>query len=180
MGYVRTESVQWLQDIEFAAVLFTNQMQPHSMARNHIVEEFLKTGCDALLMVDHDTIPPAGTVQRLSLLLEQGASVATGITPILKNGATYYNVYRDYIDVERGTRTYPNRPFQIVGCGASCMMISRKILEKLPKPWFMALEFPEGKLCSEDLYFCDQVGKAGGSIVCDPKVMCKHAKEVLL
>lgn len=133
------------------------------------------------MMIDADTVPPREAIPYLLELIEAGADVATGITPIVINSLQHKaNVYRDTVDVEKYIKIQdlPRIPFEVAGCGASCIMITREILEKLPKPYFKTIEYDGGKICSEDLYFCDTVRKVGGTIVAHPAVTCGHIKEM--
>lgn len=184
MGWLNTELAEWIDgfksETDIEKVVFTKNISPVSFARNKIVDDFLKTNYDVLMMVDADTVPPMD-IRPLGELIEAGADVATGITPIVLNSRqTKANVYRDTIDVEKQIQIQdlPSIPFEVAGCGASCIMITREILEKLPKPYFKTIEYDEGKICSEDLYFCEQVRKVGGTIVAHPAVVCGHIKEM--
>jgi hypothetical protein len=181
MGWLNTQLLHWLtHNNSFQFDIFSN-ISPVSFARNRIVEEFLKTDREVLMMVDADTIPPEETVDYLMHLIKECVDVATGITPIILNSLEQKaNVYRAHEDVEKmiKIKDLPSVPFEVVGCGASCIMITREILEKLPKPYFKTIEYDDGKICSEDLYFCEQVRKVGGKIVAHPGVRCGHIKEM--
>lgn len=179
MGSVRVELVGWLKS-QPDEYFFTNQLSPHSTARNHIVDAFLKTNHDFLLMIDADTVPPPDAVRHLlETQRKTGASVVTGITPILRAGVPVANVYIRYPDVESppSLEDLPESAFAIVGCGASCLLIARSVFQKIKPPYFKAIEYDNGARCSEDLYFCQQVNNAKLSIVADPRVVCQHIKE---
>lgn len=181
MGWLNTQLAGWLKETKQHEIHYTNNVSPVSFARNKIVESFLKTDCEVLMMVDADTVPSEYAEITLMELIEAGADVATGITPIVLNSRqTKANVYRDTVDVEKQIQIQdlPSIPFEVAGCGASCIMITREILEKLPKPYFKTIEFDNGNICSEDLYFCEQVRKVGGTIVAHPAVVCGHIKEM--
>lgn len=186
MGWLNTELAEWIDTFqspfEMERVVFTKNISPVSFARNKIVDDFLKTNYDTLMMIDADTTPPRNAIEVLAWILsESGASVATGITPIVLNSLQQKaNVYRTHEGVEKSIKIseLPYVPFEVVGCGASCIMITREILEKLPKPYFKTIEYDNGKICSEDLYFCEQVRKVGGTIVAHPDVRCGHVKEI--
>lgn len=187
MGWVATGLAEWVVDSkeQFSSIAYYNKERPVAFARNKIVAEFfeLYPRADVLLMIDHDTIPNQYAIKQMTDLIAHGADVVTGITPILRNdGTTTPNVYRAHDEVEKKQSfgILPKEPFEVVGCGASCLMITRGILKKIPDPWFKTIEFEAGKICSEDLFFCDQVTKAGGTIVCNPEVKCKHVKEIII
>lgn len=183
MGWVHTELAIWIRDNELFPS-YANRIQPVSKARNVIIEAFLKSDKQYLMMVDADTIPPANTISDLISLLEGdgSADVATGITPRIHGKQFTSNVYINYADVENPSPIHelPRSPFRVVGCGASCLLIKREILEKLSKPYCKTIEFDNGAYCSEDLYLCEQVIKAGGTIVAHPGVVCGHVKEIVI
>jgi len=135
-------------------------------------------------MVDADTVPPENTIRDLYALLEgeHSADIATGITNRIHNDSYSSNVYIDYSDVEnpQTISDLPQSPFRVAGCGAACLLIKREILEKLSQPYCKTIEFDNGAYCSEDLYLCEQVIKAGGTIVAHPGVVCGHVKEIVI
>jgi len=136
------------------------------------------------MMVDADTIPPMDAIPKLLSLLEGdgGTDMATGITNRIGERHHTANVYRTYQDVENPETIgdLPQSPFRVVGCGASCIIIKREILEKISKPYCKTIEFDNGAYCSEDLYLCEQITKAGGTIVAHPGVVCGHVKEIII
>lgn len=63
--------------------------------------------------------------------------------------------------------------------GTAAMLISRKVFERLPKPWF-AMDYSraaEGKWPGEDIWFCERLGEAGIDIWVDTTVICPHLRE---
>jgi hypothetical protein len=182
MGHVATGLAEWVSKQEMKPHYYTN-IRPVAYARIQIVADFLASRDDVLLMVDHDTIPPEYAIKQMTDLIHHGADVVTGITPILRNdGTTTPNVYRAHDEVEKRQSfgMLPKEPFEVVGCGASCLMVTRDILSRVPDPKFKTIEFDNGKYCSEDLYFCDAVRAVDGTIVAHPEVKCKHVKEIVL
>ena len=178
MGSVHTLLANWLvNQASQHEIIFTNQVSPHSHARNRIVELFLSSPHNELLMVDSDTIPPEGLLFGISQY-----DIVTGVTPILRGDESFANVYINTTDVESPLRLneLPTEPFKVVGCGASFLYIKRHVLEEMSKPWFKTIEFDNGNICSEDLYFCEQVIKNGFDIWCLPQFRCQHAKTILL
>ena len=176
MGWLKAELMTWLVRNDGAYI--TTQRSPVAFARNAIVAEFLSRKEDYLLMVDSDTVPPDDAVEKLLKIADKN-TVTTGVTAILKGNSLCPNVY---IETEHVEECHPvshfTKPFEVAGCGASCMLIPRKLLEKMEVPYFKTIEFDEEKICSEDLYFCEQVRKVGGKIMCDPSVQATHFKEV--
>lgn len=182
MGTLQTHLASFLLKQENVKIQLSHNISPVSKARNTLIDAFLSSDADILFFIDSDTIPPKDTVEKLLKLIDDGASVATGITPIIKKEGRSINVFTTYEDVEKSTPfdSLPKEPFQVVGCGASCMMITREAIQKLEKPYCKTIEFDNGAYCSEDLYLCEQITKAGGIIVAHPEVICGHVKEIII
>ena len=150
---------------------------PVDHARNEMVRDFLKSDCTHLLFIDEDTIPPVDAPQRL---LESGKDIISGITPIYSDRGVKMNCFIN----KDGKEYQVNKNSGIVEisrCGASCLMISRKVLEGMKEPWFKIQYDDTGRpVMSEDLTFCDNAVKLGNQIYCDTSIICNHAKTVLL
>lgn len=178
LGTIHTELTVWLmeQTRQNRPVMCTINVTPHSKARNQLVEEFLKTDEPYMLFVDSDTIPPPNAIIYLKEMVRKYDGVITGVTPILRNGEKRYNFFITPEDVENPPAGLPTKEIAVAGCGASFLAIPRRVLETIPAPWFKSIEFDNGNICSEDLYFCEQVSNAGFEIICDPRIVCKHYK----
>lgn len=61
--------------------------------------------------------------------------------------------------------------------GGGCLLIQRKVFEKIKPPWFSIVEGPNGYL-SEDFYFCEKAREAGFEIWLDPAVRPWHLEPV--
>lgn len=59
----------------------------------------------------------------------------------------------------------------IDGCGAGCLLVHRRVIEKLEKPYF---KYIEGSTGGEDFYFCRKIRDAGFPIYLDVGVICGH------
>jgi len=188
LGSMNVGTALWLastaQERPEVQVTVTNKIIPVAFARNAIIRAFLETDCKYLMMVDSDTLPPNNAIDTLMSLLEGegGADVATAITPIKRDEGRSVNVYKNYPDVEKFQpfSELPEGPFEVVGCGCACILFKREILERIEKPYCKSIEFDDGNYCSEDLFLCEKITKAGGRIVADPRVICGHAKEMIM
>lgn len=69
-----------------------------------------------------------------------------------------------------------NQVFPVDVIGAGCMMMPLEIFERLEMPYFKYLPdfMNEGKMASEDMWFCANLKKAGVPIWMDSKVSCGH------
>lgn len=149
-------------------------------ARNVIVAEALKAGCDYILMLDDDHIfgpdmyhVPVQLAKHLELNPEIGVV-----------GALYY---------QRGDKCWPvvmhehpdtGMPYflqhgEISGgmqkvsvTGGGCMMIRASVFDKIDEPWFA----PEHEF-STDIQLCRQVRKVGYEVWCDTSLQIGHLQK---
>lgn len=158
---------------------------PVDNARNEIVEEFLKSDCTHLLMIDSDTIPP---MDALDKLLALDLDIVTGLTPIIEHDASRQNdsngFYKKYNAVNLNDEfTQANvGVIDIRGCGGSCLMIKRHVLEKMKYPWFrFKYEDDHGKstFIGEDVYFIMMSIANGFKPKADTSVICGHKKPII-
>lgn len=134
-------------------------------ARNSICAEAIAGDYDKMLFLDSDMLFPADTIERLA---NHNAMIV---------GGTYVTRNKDGANRLLGTDLSGNAlqlssaaplvPVRDIPAG--CLMVDRRVLEKLPKPWF---RFPmtDHHTLSEDTYFCHKAREAGFSILCDTKL----------
>lgn len=144
-------------------------------ARNLIAEATLSGGFDAVLMVDSDVVPPPDA---LALLLEGGSPVVLGCYP-RRGGDGGSEVFmsgrRDFTDANRVAEgELPAERFEAKGGGMGCALVRAEALRRLPRPWFVYKERPDGKILSEDLYFCCLCADNGIRVEADGRVRCGH------
>ena len=160
-------------------------VSPVDRARNEIVEEFLKSDCTHLLMVDSDTIPP---LDALDKLLAHDLDIVTAITPIIEHDVSRKNdsngFYKKYNAVDMNDQfTQPNVGLiPIRGCGGSCILIKRHVFEKLPEPWFEFRNKDDtGKktFIGEDVYFIMMAISRGFKPMADTSIICGHKKSII-
>lgn len=152
---------------------------------------FLKSDCTHLFMVDSDTIPPKDAIDRLLALK---CPVATGLTPMVRfdkearnkdirmNYSTVYNAAE--IDKNGTTRNLraDTGIREVWGAGGSCLLISREVAEKTPRPLFRNVyEDDNGKqeFMSEDVYFITKARQAGFKSYADTGLICWHSKTII-
>lgn len=160
-------------------------VSPIGHARNTVVRDFLKSDCTHLWFVDDDTIPPHDALEQL---LAMDCDIATGVTPILRQGGTISNVFPTNDAKEQMTMDEVSKldgVTNISGVGGSCILIARRVFEDpenqfVKDPYYAALWFQNGDFLEEDIYFCNKATEDGYLISLNPKVVCKHVKEVLI
>lgn len=152
---------------------------PYSVAanRNGVVEAFLRTGCTHLMTIDADVVLQCDAI---SLLLSLNADVATGYYPISTEAMVHMAC--DAADGAWVTK-WQDETREVHRCGAGCLLIARRVLEKLKPPWFKWPQMPrKSPLCedprTEDMRFCDEVRALGFKIMAHHQVRCGHHSSV--
>lgn len=155
-------------------------VSPVALARNKIVETFLKSEASHLFMVDDDTIPPMDVVEKL---LAHDKDIVSGVTPILREGNMMSNVYLDtsgdQLPLDHKLLK-AKELFKVEGVGSSCLLIKREVFDKIGKPWFAEVWGQDGTHMSEDIFFCNRAKEEGLEVLIDPTVVCKHARTIVI
>ncbi len=164
---------QWLPDTDHYLIAGL----PWGPARNSCVKYMLGKDFTHLLFWDSDVIPP---LDGMIKLLMQPADIISGI---------YYTRYAPVQPVayyERQDATgapvkvllgqfNPGDILQVDFVGMGFCLISRKVLESMPTPWFifeMDVTNPTG--ASEDFHFCRKARASGFQISLHTGVQCQH------
>ena len=190
MGSVHTVLLylvlQWMEEAfktqkYYLSIMPTINEQPVDNARNHIVEEFLKSDATHLFFVDSDTLPQIDTIDRL---LAHDKDIISGITPIVEHNEETGDYYRKWNCVGMDDKhVEPNTGVvQCKGIGSSCIMIKREVFEQLPAPWYRFKYTDDtGKnvVVSEDIHFIINALSKGIPAYVDTSIICKHEKKVL-
>lgn len=163
----------------------TMSVQPVDNARNHIVEEFLKSDCTHLFFVDSDTIPPANALKKLLL---QDKEIISGLTPIIEHDENKKNdsngFYRKMNVVGENEKFVQEfiGTIPVKGAGGSCILIKREVFEKMEAPWYrFQYQDDNGKpiIIGEDILFTVKAQQLGYKIWADTSLICKHEKPIL-
>lgn len=145
-------------------------------ARNHLVKSFLKTDCDWLYFWDSDVVIRDLTF--LDKLTETASSlnadIVGGAYRIKHDRELYafgnYDSKGELINFKVGDLS---GPILVDTLATGSMMISRKVLETIPAPWFSFIEEPD-KTVPEDHNFCNIARAAGFRIAVDPRFETRH------
>lgn len=157
-----------------------------TMARNSLVNEFLKTDATDLLFIDSDVIATPDDVLRL-LAQHSGRDVTAGMYP---RRASDKRFFLDLHYDEAGNLVFDGSLLKVNRVGTGFMMISRGIIEKLVEAhpeWqyenkegngtvasVFDFAIKDGKFVGEDYLFCDRVREAGGSVWVDVDISLPH------
>lgn len=160
-------------------VVYHPFLSPVDHARNTIVKNFLETNCTHLMMVDDDIVPPEEAVEKL---LSHDKDIVAAACPLIspdKTGklVTSINAYNlDEDDMYSGVELTGIQKVDAVGTG--CIMIKRKVLERLKVPPFITEYTSNGiKYRGEDINFCYQASLIGYDTYVDFDLKCKHIKQ---
>ena len=145
--------------------------------RNNICKLALERGDDYVFFVDSDAQFPPDTLTRL-LALDKDIV-----------GAMYFRTYHPYEpNLTEKTKykgrtlllvpkKWPEKPFKCWSVGTGTMLIKTSVLKALQptlgNEWFRfghIDDIPAG----EDVWFCNEAGKAGFEVWCDPTIDTKH------
>lgn len=152
-------------------------------ARNRIAEQAVSEQADYVLMVDNDIVLPSDALVHL---LEDPQDVCLGIyanreADNLYNGnmCIYkpgeYDYVTKYTAAEiRALREFGRDRILVHGGGMGCALIRTSLFQRLQKPAFDWVNYENGTMLSEDLYFCEQCSNAGVPVYADTRVTCGH------
>lgn len=143
-------------------------------ARNEICREAIDGGYDFVLMVDSDVVLPDDA---LETMLDEPVDVLLGCYPrklspseseLFKMGTKDFTDRYLYNEI-------PGGRFEVKGGGMGCALISVSLLREIGGGWFRYVEYGDGNVLSEDLYFCVKVSDTGRKIFADGRVKCGHS-----
>lgn len=157
-----------------------------TMARNALVNEFLKTEATDMLFIDSDVIVQPDDVLRL-LAQHTGRDVTAGMYPRrAKDKRFFLDMHFD----EKGDFEFEGSLMKVKRVGTGFMMISREIIEKMiadHPEWqyenkdgdstiagIFDFAIKDGKFVGEDYLFCDRVAQSGGSVWVDVDISLPH------
>lgn len=163
--------------------------------RNHIGLNLLKDPryqtFTHVAMLDADQVHRPDVVERLArwVLQDKSREVVAGL--YYKRGSTNEPLFRTWhADGQFGLAAEWQRKtlFRVGTAGTGIMLISRRVFEKLPFPWFDYVYNPietwkpgsEVAEYSEDTFFCLRCYKAGVPIYLDPTTECYHLMSKLV
>ena len=157
-----------------------------TMARNSLVNEFLKTDATDMLFIDADVIVTPDDVLRL-LAQHTGRDVTAGMYP---RRAKDKRFFLDIAFDEKGDFVFDGSLMKVNRVGTGFMMVSREIIEKMisahPEWQYQNKEgdgtvaalfdfaIKDGNFVGEDYLFCDRVRELGGEIWVDVDISLPH------
>jgi hypothetical protein len=167
----------WLNNVKYHVELFPPEdLIPLDYARNIIRKQFLANDYDFLLTVDADVVPPVDVLDLASIDKDVVAPVCyvlkeEGIIPMaLKRVKEGWQVIGD---LDR------NKLYDVDCAGIGCLMIARRVLEKVPL--FRFVYDSDGMLVTDEGFnWSDRVKEAGFNIYVFSNMVCDHFRTINL
>jgi hypothetical protein len=174
-GNICIELAQWLLKQQDNIFVFLSNSRPIDHNRNILVNEFLKSDCNWLLMIDSDVAPPVNLLEMCENNVPVCSAyvstcVANEIIPVgmTKNDTGYYHDFK---------HSAPEL-HRVDAVGTGCILIRRDVFDTLKKPYFKFIYDADGILTKgEDFYFSEKVGR---EVYFDARYKCKHTVSVTI
>lgn len=179
LGNIRAELsvlfLRWVSNPKYQVKVWTPQhLIPLDYARNVIRKTFLEEEHDFLLTIDADVVPPEAVLDLASMDLDVVAPIChimkdEGIIPMaLKRVQEGWQVIKDLES---------DQLVSVDSAGAGCLMITRKVLERVP---LFRFEYDADgmMLTDEGFSWSDRVKAAGFDIFVYTNLVCQHFKTV--
>lgn len=146
-------------------------------ARNVIANKAIEGEYDYILMVDSDVILPKNTIESMS---QYDYPLILGYSP-RKDNPVYSEIYKIGAGYPKENRflmseliSSDTELIKINGGSFGCAFIKTDIFSQLSYPYFAYVNYSDGQLLSEDLYFCSELRKVDRRIYVNTNVKCKH------
>jgi len=196
-GEVRAETMLWV--MAYAnhpyVMRFTCNIGQLGVAvqRNFLCDALLASDATHLFFMDDDVVPPSA-FDALKRMVDHDKDIVTGVYPLQLQDKMCPAVYRLFPDatydinddstLEQENLIGPVAPVDegLEKCDASgggCLLIKRRVIEEMPKPWFCFPPFTDrDKRMGEDIYFGLKAKQYGFQMYVDWTVRCAHYKAV--
>lgn len=151
--------------------------------RNEIVQKFLATDKDVLVMVDDDVIPPKHFLQIVIPITDGDFDVVAACVPIMRPGT----VFMPNLFVRSGDGYDPHMEAyrsegvtEMDAVGTGCIAIARKVLadNHMKAPFRPKLHKDGTWHVGEDVNFCERAKARGYRVAADLGVWCEHRSEL--
>jgi len=163
-----------------------------SSGRNEIVQQFLAGDAEWLLMLDADMTFDRFIVEQLVEAADAETAPIVGALAFgVSDGELFPTLY-SMVEEDGGPQTirfldFPeNEMFQVVGTGAACVLIHRRVLRAIADkefshayPWFQEGEI-RGSRVSEDMTFMLRAGQLGFPVFVHTGISVGHQKSYVL
>ena len=161
---------------DYPVQLFFTEATEIAVARNQLVNDFLKSDCTHLFFLDSDMLILPDVIDRL---LAYDKDVVSALAFTRARGLPAFRI------IENGKYVVPlNYPrkslFETNGAsGLGCILIKRKVIEDIKKsvgekPMFQFVYNSPTDVVGEDVYFCELLRNAGYKIWISSELIVGH------
>lgn len=151
--------------------LFFPQKRPIDANRNHIVEKFLESGFDYLLMIDSDIAPASNVIEMIKNDVKICSADIHAYRPEGRIRLALKKEKRGYSCAQINE----DEVNEVDACGTGCLLVHRDVFEKIKTPYFKFQYDEKGALIKgEDFYFCDKARDEGFKINYDARYKTAH------
>jgi len=154
---------------------------PFDVARNSACSDALAAGFQQIMFLDDDVIPPGDTFFRLA---QHQKDIVSGLYYRRQEPICPVAMTLDPQGQAQWVTSWnpPNSLVEVDLVGAGCLLIHRRVLERIPPPWFVweigkspdASTPKGGGKMSEDFAFCMRAKQAGFKVHLDTSIRCEH------
>lgn len=151
--------------------------------RNEIVQHFLASEKEVLLMVDDDVVPPRHLTQIVDHVLSGDTDICAAAVPIIRPDTVFmpniFNRNGDGYDI--ALDAYQGEGLTYVDAvGTGAIAISRRVLDHhtLRHPFRAKISKHGVWERGEDITFCERARSQGFRVAVDLNVWCEHLTEV--
>ncbi len=153
---------------------------PYDVMRNSACSDGLAAGFQHVMFLDDDVIPPPDVFSRLA---RHNADIVSGLYHRRQEPICPVAMKIDAQGQPQWVTTWspPECILEVDLVGAGCLLIHRRVLEQMPRPWF-EWEIGRGDIdpakkrgaMSEDFAFCMNAKRAGFKVHLDTSIRCDH------
>lgn len=165
-GEIRTELSKvinvMIQEDAYRIHLSYPTAKPIANNRNTIVQKFLATDCDYLMMIDSDIVPPPNIMK----LVDFDKDIITPLMFVYQKGELLPLFLKRHPDGIYDTDDYLEKTglTEVAATGTGCMVIKREVLEKVKYPFRNEYDVDGIKTLGLDFNFCCRAKKLGYKI----------------
>jgi hypothetical protein len=140
-----------------------NNARPHDCARNLATKAFIESGCDWMLQLDNDMVPPANLLDMCDFAAPEMDIIVPKFYCLSGNDPNVLKISLAW-KLLPGQSSIPRNCswVELEGAGTGAMFIRRKAFDVLKRPFFKFGYDANGfTVEGEDEYFCRQARAAG-------------------
>lgn len=153
-------------------------------SRNKLAQQALQMEADYIMWFDSDMTFEPDTLVKLMEHMDDGKDIVSGLyfrrtkpfTPVL---FSKLEINKDGEPEHAGFDKYPDKLFEIAGCGFGCVLMKTDVLLEMAGKYGAVWFSPIGNI-GEDCAFCIRAREMGYKIYCDPTVKLGHVSHTVI